>query len=128
MKTFLAVCRDNMDNENQFYYTVYFVNNSNEDIKLLAYETWAYMTDGDDLIETNLFKESLGPLSAKEFIKIENDDEGSFDFVINFLFKITYATGVVDKKLFRIDKYLSNGVENMSIPLLNIPGHIFKVI
>lgn len=125
-KSYLAICKDKPNDPSGFIYTVYFVNQTDDKITDLGYKTCGYMTDDDDLIETSLFEKNLGGVPDNSFIEIENDDEGSFDFIIHFSFNIAYASSRKENKDFRIAKYLGNGTEKMNIPILNKPGYVFE--
>ena len=122
---FIAICKDRPQDPDGFIYTVYFVNNSSAEISNLEYETYGYCTMDDELVTTNTHRAVLGPLAPFSAVEIEQDDEGSFDFVIIFTFKMT-INGTTSQKTVQIGKYLKNGVKPLSpIPVLNKYGKTF---
>lgn len=123
---FLAVCKDRPDDPDGFIYTVYFVNNTDEVIKNLNYLTGGFATIDDEIVQTSLFEKELGKVEPFSFVEIETDDEGSFDFVINFEFKIELQNDIVKNKNFTIGKYLRGGKKPFEpLPILNKYGYAF---
>ena len=107
-KYFLAVCKDRLGDPEGFYYTVYFVNNSIETLSKFNFETSGFASMDEELIE--------------------KDDEGSFDFTINFIFEMT-INNKVSKKRFTIGKYLRGNIEStIPLPILDKLGYAYKEI
>jgi hypothetical protein len=124
---FLAICKDRVNDPDGFYYTVYFVNNSKVDIAELSYETGGFMTDDDEIIQTSRHSEVLGKVPAESYIEIEQDDEGSFDFIIDFTFTIKTDSRHSQEKTFIINKYLRGAVKpSIPLPILNKYGYLYK--
>ncbi|OLS33751.1 hypothetical protein [Bacillus sp. MRMR6] len=127
MDYFLAICKDRPNDPDGFYYTVYFINNTNTDIDELTYETGGFMTDDDEIIQTSRHSRVLGKLPAKSFREIEQDDEGSFDFVIDFTFTIKRGIKKIENKTFILNKYLRGAVKPQSpLPVINKYGYLIK--
>ncbi|MDQ0156531.1 hypothetical protein [Robertmurraya andreesenii] len=126
MNCFLAVCKDRPNDPKQFFYTIYFVNNTNLIIEEIFYETGAFMSEDDDLIETSRHKRNLGKIASNDFVEVETADEGTFDFEIDFSFKMKFSTGKVVNKAFSIGKYLRNATKSDSIPVLLKAGYTIK--
>jgi hypothetical protein len=124
---FLAVCKDRPNDPDGFYYTVYFVNNSSEEIKELSYETGGFASFDDDLVQTSIHRQVLGALPAFSAMEIETDDEGAFDFELNFNFKLEFLNGKCENCSFSIGKYLRGGEKPFEpLPVLNQMGHRYK--
>jgi len=122
---FLAVCKDQPDTSDGFYYTVYLVNNSVATLSNLSYSTYGYCTMDDELVTTSTHKQSLGTLEPRSAIKIEEDDDESFDFIIIFTFDYT-SNGCTEQRTFQIGKRLSGGVKPFEIlPVLGKFGYRF---
>lgn len=120
---FLAICKDRPDDPEGFVYTVYFVNDSASEISTLFYETVAFTTMDDEFVQTNTYKKDLGNVLPKSAIEIEQDDEESFEFSINF--KFTLRAGAFRKDMtFSIPKYMRGLNETGHIPVLNKPGRV----
>lgn len=127
MDYFLAVSKDRPNDPDGFYYTVYFVNNSETEIEELSYETGGFMTDDDTIIQTSRHSKVLGKVPAKSFIEVEQDDEGSFDFVIDFTFTIKTDSSKSTQKTFIINKYLRGAVKPLNpLPVLDKYGYLIK--
>lgn len=125
-KYFLAVCKDRLEDPEGFYYTVYFVNNSNEMIEKIKFETYGFASMDEELIETSHFRKELGNVAPFSAIEMEIDDEGSFDFTINFIFEMT-INNKVNNKQFTIGKYLRGNIDTTSpLPVLNKMGYAYK--
>jgi hypothetical protein len=126
---FLAVCKDLPHDPNGFYYTVYFVNNSNQEIESLRSESVGFVTYDDELIQTSTCKKELGKVPAHSFVEIETDDEGAFDFVIQFDFHLTFSNEETKKKSITIGKYLRGGIRPINpLPVLEKRGYTFKLV
>jgi hypothetical protein len=126
MDYFLAICKDRPNDPDGFYYTVYFVNNTNDEIDELAYETGGFMTDDDEVIQTSRHTRVLGKVPAQSFIEIEQDDEGSFDLVIDFTFRLKQGSKEKDVT-FILNKYLRGTVKpHNPLPVLNKYGYLIK--
>ncbi|WP_061808751.1 hypothetical protein [Rossellomorea vietnamensis] len=124
---FLAVCKDRPNDPERFYYTVYFVNNSSEEIKELSYETGGFATFDDELVQTSTHRQVLGALPAFSAMEVETDDEGAFDFDLNFNFKLEFLNGKCESCSFSIGKYLRGGEEPFEpLPVLGQMGHRYK--
>ncbi|MEQ6378243.1 hypothetical protein RZN22_18580 [Bacillaceae bacterium S4-13-58] len=119
---FLAVCKDRPSDPNGFFYTVYFVNNTNQEIENVTYETGGFATFDDELVQTSIHKKDLGKVSPYSAVEIETDDEGSFDFSIHFDFQLKLNNGEIETQHFQIGKYLSGGIKPFS-PLLILKKH-----
>lgn len=127
MNYFLAVCKDRPNDPDGFYYTVYFVNNTDKVIVELSYETSGFMMEDDDVIQTSAYKAALGKVPGKSYIELETDDEGSFDFVIDFTFSLKDGTGQVKDKTFILNKYLSGASKPLDpLPILNKNGYLIQ--
>jgi hypothetical protein len=127
MDYFLAICKDRPNDPDGFYYTVYFVNHSTFDIEELSYETRGFMTDDDQVIQTSRYSKSLGKVPANSFIEVEQDDEGSFDFVIDFTFSIKLDSNKNLEKTFIVNKFLRGAVKPSNpLPVLNKYGYLIK--
>ncbi|WP_458413043.1 hypothetical protein ACNQFZ_19930 [Schinkia sp. CFF1] len=84
------------------------------------------MTD-DEIIQSSRHHDVLGKVPAKSFLEIEQDDEGSFDFVIDFTFTMKQGSGKTSKMTFIIRKYLSGAVKPLNpLPILNKYGYLIK--
>jgi hypothetical protein len=124
---FLAICKDRPSDPDGFYYTVYFVNNSDYDIEELSYETGGFATFDEELVQTSTFSRVIGKVPTKSFVEVETDDEGSFDFVIHFTFLLKHNSQRVENKSFTVGKYFSGAVKPLSpLPTLNKPGYLIK--
>lgn len=126
MNCFLAICKDSPHDPDGFYYTVYYVNASDTVIENLTFESDAYVSDDDDLIQTSKNRRLLGKVPRKGYVKVEEDDEGSFDYTINFNFKITYLSRKTEHKSFTVSKYIQNGKEYSCLPVINKPGYMIE--
>lgn len=127
MNYFLAICKDRPLDPDGFYYTVYFVNNTNSDIEELTYSTGGFATFDDEIVQTSTYSGSLGKVPAGSYVEVETDDEGSFDFVINFTFNLKNKSGKSDAIHFTIGKYLRGAVKPLSpLPILKKPGYLVK--
>jgi hypothetical protein len=123
---FLAVCKDHPNAPDGFCYTVYFVNNTANEIESLSYETYGFVTFDDEFIKTSTHQKELGKVSPFSSIEIEKDDEGSFDFVINFEFKLKLIDRETENLSFTIGKYMSGGKEvSEPLPILEKVGYMF---
>lgn len=111
---FLAVCKDRPNDPNGFWYTVYFVNNSDQNIEQLSYETGGFATLDEDLVQTSTVKKELGKVPAYTAIEVETDDEGAFDFVLHYTFDCSMQNGNFENKSFTIGKYLRGGKNHLS--------------
>lgn len=118
---YLALCEDNIDDP-PFVYTLYIVNRSGQE-STAKMQTYAFTSDDDDLIQTDTCNKNF-ILPAKGFVKIENDDPGTFEFVTNFYFDLTDEDGRKrDSLSFSIPKYLS-GLKKCNLPGLNKQGYV----
>lgn len=125
-KYFLAVCKDRPNDFQGFYFTVYFVNNTDEEITNLSYETGGFATFDDELVQTEIHKKNLGRVEPNSAVIVETDDEGAFDFVINFSFHLELGDGKKEEQDFTIGKYLSGGKKPLdSLPVLDQFGYAF---
>ncbi len=122
---FLAICKDKPEDPDGFYYTVYLVNNSATTLTNVRMETYGYCTMDDELVTTSTYTENFGELAPFSALEIENDDDGTFDFVILFTFEYD-LNGAAKKHTFQIDKYMKGGVKPLSpLPVLNKFGQMF---
>lgn len=127
LSQFLAVCKDRPNDPNGFIYTVYFVNNSEQEIENLSYTTGGFATYDDELVQTSVHEKSLGAVRAYSAVKVEEDDEGAFDFTIQFDFDVKLANGDTERKQFQIGKYLRGGRKPFELlPVINKFGYVFK--
>jgi hypothetical protein len=93
----------------------------------LAYETGGFMTDDDEVIQTSRHSKELGKVPANSFIEIEQDDEGSFDFIIDFTFSIKRGSKKEEDKTFILNKYLRGAVKpHNPLPVINKYGYLIK--
>lgn len=124
---FLAVCKDQPNDPDGFFYTVYFVNNTDQEIEQLSYATGGFATFDDEVVQTSIHEKSLGKVPAFSAVKVEEDDEGAFDFTIQFDFALKLANGETEQKQFHIGKYLRGGRKPLEpLPVLNKPGYAFN--
>lgn len=116
----MALCKDNLDHP-PLIFTVYLVNTSDEKLKVQM-SSWGFVSDDEDLITTTEAKKEF-VVARNSYVKVENDDWASFDFVTNFFFTLSYETSnMVEKKVFTIPKYLW-GLKETRISALNKIGH-----
>ncbi|MBU9714128.1 hypothetical protein [Evansella tamaricis] len=124
---FLAVCRDRPEDPHGFWYTVYFVNNTEDYIERLSYETGGFATFDDEVVQTSIHKRDLGKVPAFSFVEVEKDDEGAFDFTIAFTFSLELENGMRKSQDFMINKYLRGGTKPFErMPVLNKFGYTFR--
>jgi hypothetical protein len=77
----------------------------------------------DELFQTETYKKDLGNVLPRNAIEIEQDDEDTFEFEINFKFNVRQDH--LNKDLtFSIPKYLRGLNETTMIPVLNKLGWI----
>jgi hypothetical protein len=127
LSQFLAVCKDRPNDPDGFFYTVYFVNNTEQEIENLSYATGGLATFDDEVVQTSIHEKSLGALGAFSAVKVEEDDEGAFDFTIQFDFELKLDGGETEKMKFMIGKYLSGGTKPFELlPVLSKYGYAFK--
>jgi hypothetical protein len=126
LNCYLAVCKDRPNDPNRFFYTIYFVNVSDSEIEELHYETGAFLSDDDSLFQTSRHRRNLGKVPANGYVEVETDDEGAFDYEIDFSFKIQYSSGKKEKKIFTIGKYFRNANALERLPVLNKAGYMIK--
>jgi hypothetical protein len=124
---FLAVCKDRPNDPDGFIYTVYFVNNTNQEIENLSYATGGFATFDDEVVQTSSHEKSLGTVEPFSAVKVEEDDEGAFDFTIQFDFQLKLPNGEKVDKHFQIGKYLRGGTKPIELlPVLDKYGYVFK--
>lgn len=129
LSQFLAVCKDRPTDRDGFFYTVYFVNNTEQEIENLSYATGGFATYDDGVVQTSIHEKSLGSVGAFSALKVEEDDEGAFDFTIQFDFALNLANGETEQKRFQIGKYLRGGRKPFELlPVLNKYGYVFKAL
>lgn len=121
---FLAICQDNLDDPDEFVYTVYLINRSDNDIHL-SMSTFTHASDDGDVITTNKYIKDLGKVESQSYIKIENDSIGSWDFITHFLFDIT-EKGIKKTGNFTVNKGYANGIKVADIPVLQESGYIIE--
>ncbi|ESU31943.1 hypothetical protein G3A_14100 [Bacillus sp. 17376] len=127
LSQFLAVCKDRPNDPDGFFYTVYFVNNTEQEIENLSYATGGFATFDDEVVQTSIHEKSLGKVQPYSAVKVEEDDEGAFDFTIQFDFELKLHDGETEKKNFMIGKYLSGGTKPFELlPVLSKYGYAFK--
>jgi hypothetical protein len=127
LSQFLAVCKDRQNDPDGFFYTVYFVNNTEQEIENLSYATGGFATFDDGVVQTSIHEKSLGKVPAFSAVKVEEDDEGAFDFTIQFDFALKLANGETEQKQFHIGKYLRGGIKPFELlPVISKYGYVFK--
>lgn len=127
LSQFLAVCKDRPNDPDGFFYTVYFVNNTDQEIESLSYAKGGFATYDDEVVQTSVHEKSLGKVKPYSAVKVEEDDEGAFDFTIQFDFDMKLANGETEQKQFHIGKYLSGGRKPFELmPVINKYGYVFK--
>lgn len=120
---FLAICKDRPNDPDGFVYTMYFVNNTDALIDRIDLKTGGFSTVDDELVNLVPGEKEFTEIPAKSFIEIENDDEGSFEFIIWFRLQITTGGSVLDLA-FDVPKYLRGLKKVNEIPLLNKGGYV----
>lgn len=129
LSQFLAVCKDRPNDPDGFFYTVYFVNNTEQKIENLSYTTGGFATYDEEIVQTSVHEKSLGAVGAFSAVKVEEDDEGAFDFTIQFDFELRLHGGETERKQFHIGKYLRGGTKPFELlPVLKKYGYVFKGI
>lgn len=121
---FLALCKDRPTEPNEFVYTMYFVNNTEEIAHHLYVKSGGYVTIDDELIYLKPSEKTFEQIPPQSYQIIETDDEGAFDYVIWFQITVTKD----DRKItldFHIPKYLAHVKTTPNIPLLNKEGFVF---
>ncbi len=121
----LAVCKDRP--QEQACYSVYFINNSPYEIKDLRYETGGFATCDDEVVMLQPHTRRFGDLAPQSYIKIEEDDEEDFAYLLSYTFLFT-VDGSEMKRDFQIGKRLAGGYRYLfePMPYLNKPGWMFK--
>jgi tetratricopeptide (TPR) repeat protein len=121
-KYYLAVCQDGDDPI--FCYSVYFLNDSDETITV-ALETDAFVTTDDQVYQTPVARNKFKDITPGGHVVIENDDEGVFDFLIQFRIRVEAPSGN-EALSFCIPKYLPAFHKAIHIPLLNKEGWLIE--
>ena len=109
-------------------YDVYFINNTDQRIKQIIYDTGGYASADDQLIQAIGRFKDLGDLDARSSMIIDREDEGSFDFTIWWRFKLIFDDEEEQTFEFCLPKYSvrASNVSYTMLPILNVQGKLIQ--
>jgi hypothetical protein len=118
----LAICHDQPDDPEGFYYTVYFVNPSPHPIENLRYSASGFTSMDDEFVQTNTSTKDFGTVQPLSAIPIETDSEYGFEYINTYHFTME-MDGQMKRLVFSSPKYLRD-LEEVNVPVLNKLGMI----
>lgn len=115
-KYIMCICKDKPEDKEGFFYSLYFINNSDtniEDIVVGGFD----IADGNVATGTDY---SLGPVPARSYKYVTTECDEGFDWSAFYDLQIKTQKGVEEKR-FRRGKGTAFGEPEL-IPILNKPG------
>jgi hypothetical protein len=101
----LAVCRDQPDDPNGFFWTTYLVNRIAGAIKSVHLWSGSFGAIDGEFAQTSIAEREFFDIAPGGCTRIEVDDEGVFDWTVFFDAEVTHASGTT-RLLYRIPKFL----------------------